>query len=352
MKTNKENYKNILPKIIFVVVLLLLVMTISVSLSDFNLLIKKISEIKIGYFLTALLISLIALLLNAFSSQIVLRAINKEISFKQGFLIQSIEPFFNGITPFSSGAQPFQLYYYHKNNVDGEQATSVLVVNFILFQLVSVLLTTIGLIIFWDKISELALHLKIAILIGFSINTTILVGLFLLAYVRGVYRLFEIIFSFFERFKFSQKLAAKLKSKTFNFVNNFQKGVKFLFTKKRVFILSSTIKLLSLIFIYSTTILLSKSLGFNFTLNENIYLIVVSLIATTTMMFVPLPGASGGTEYAFNFLLSNLIIGSHLITLLMLLWRMTTYYFGILVGLIGYIFLKKEGNNNENRNIY
>ncbi len=352
VENSNNNKKNkILPKILIVVIILLKVMTIVVSLSDIDLLIKDLGEIKLIYFSSALFISFIALSLNALSAHIILRAINKDISLKTGFIIQTTETFFNGITPFSSGAQPFQLYYYHKHKVDSEEATSVLVVNFILYQIVSVLLTTIGLIYFWDVISNLATHVKVSIIIGYTINSTILIGLFLLAYIKSAYKLFESILGLFEKFKFTRNIAGKLKVKTFDFVKDFQKGTKFLFTKKRVFILSSLVKLVYLILLFSTTILLSKSLGLNFSFNENIYLMTVSIVASTTMMFVPLPGASGGTEYAFNFMLSNLVIDSNILMLLMLLWRTITYYFGMLYGFIGYLFLKKE-DKIENRNIH
>src|SRR5690606_22212221 len=99
--------------------------------------------------------------------------------------------------------------------------------------------TTVGLIIYWQDILD-AMGLNIIyVLLGYSINTLILVGLFLLAYVKKAYVLFEKLFEFFERFKWTKKRATILKSKTLGFVVKFQDGVKFLFGKKRVFILGS-----------------------------------------------------------------------------------------------------------------
>lgn len=344
MEEKQQNQRKIWLNIIIVVVILLTVLTVVGSMHDLNALLLTLQQIDMTYFFIALLLGLVSFFLMSLSSQIVLRALNKELPYLTGFLIQAVEPFFNGITPFSSGAQPFQLYYYHKHKVEGNQATSILVVNFILFQIVSVLLTTLGLIIFWQEISN-ALGLNIIyLMVGYSINTLILVGLFLLAYVKKAYILFEKLFQFFERFKWTKKRAAILKSKTLGFVVKFQDGVKFLFGKKRVFILGSFVKLLSLLVLYSTTIFIALSLGYTFSLSENIFMIVAGLLAVTTMMFVPLPGASGGTEVAFAGLMSALFIDSEIIlslVSLMLIWRVTTYYFGMMYGVVAYIILQR-----------
>jgi uncharacterized membrane protein YbhN (UPF0104 family) len=49
--------------------------------------------------------------------------------------------------------------------------------------------------------------------------------------------------------------------------------------------------------------------------------------------FVPIPGATGGLEYAFTQFFGVFIIDPAL-TLIMLLWRTTTYYLGVIVGAI------------------
>lgn len=339
--TKQTSQKKIWLNITVVLVILLLLMTIVGSLNDFEQILVTIGQVNIGFLVLALLMAFTSFLLMSLSTNIVLRALNKNISYGTGFLIQTVEPFFNGITPFSTGAQPFQVYYYHKFNVPANEATSVLVVNFILFQLVTVLLSSLGFIIFFNQILSVLGNMMIYVIIGYSINTVILVGLFLLAYIPTVHILFEKLLSLFEKIKWTKKLATKLKAKAFNFVGQFQSGVHFLFKKKRVFILSSLTKLISIILLYSTTILIVMSLGLSTNTPDGIYMIVSGLLAVTTMMFVPLPGASGGTEVAYTLLLGQMINSVELVTI-MLLWRLITYYFGMLYGFIGYILLQNK----------
>ena len=137
---------------IVVVVILLTLFTIVGSLNDFNEIFSTIKTMDNRFLWLAFGASFLSFVFLSISNHIVLRALNKEISLVDGFLIQSIETFFNGITPFSSGAQPFQLYYYTKMGVASNQATSVLAVNFIIFQTVSVTLSTIGMAIYFQDI--------------------------------------------------------------------------------------------------------------------------------------------------------------------------------------------------------
>src|SRR5690554_966319 len=325
---------------VIVFVILLTLFTIVGSLNDFNEIFSIVKTMDTGLIWIALALSFFSFIFLAISNHIVLRALNKEISLTDGFLIQSIETFFNGITPFSSGAQPFQLYYYHKMGVPSNEATSVLAVNFIIFQSTSVFLTTFGLIIYFQEILNVMGSNIIYILIGYTINTTILVGLFLLAYVKSAYELFEALFIFFERFKWTKKGAYKLRMKTENYVGKFQGGVKFLFTKKRVFILSSLTKLISLILLYSTTVIIFRALSQTTSTSTAFYMFFSGIMAVTTMMFVPLPGASGGTELFFSLLLAGVGLLSVQIVTVMLIWRIVTYYLGMLFGFIGFLLLK------------
>ena len=57
--------------------------------------------------------------------------------------------------------------------------------------------------------------------------------------------------------------------------------------------------------------------------------------------FVPIPGGAGGLEYGFNNFYGNFIGGSSL-GVIMILWRVVTYYFGLIIGAIAVNMKDKE----------
>ena len=62
-------------------------------------------------------------------------------------------------------------------------------------------------------------------------------------------------------------------------------------------------------------------------------------------MFVPVPGGTGGLEYAFTNLYKNFMSGGVLGSL-MLVWRFLTYYLGLFTGAI-LLALKKKGSTKQ-----
>jgi uncharacterized membrane protein YbhN (UPF0104 family) len=58
--------------------------------------------------------------------------------------------------------------------------------------------------------------------------------------------------------------------------------------------------------------------------------------------FVPIPGGSGGIEYAFVAFFGFYITGSTLMAML-LIWRFITYYLSLLIGGLVIIFNRDGG---------
>ena len=57
--------------------------------------------------------------------------------------------------------------------------------------------------------------------------------------------------------------------------------------------------------------------------------------------FVPIPGGTGGLEYGFVQFYGNFVSGG-VLNAMMLVWRVITYYFGMLIGGIALNFMRKE----------
>ena len=257
----------------------------------------------------------------------------KEISFNKIFKIVFITQFFDGITPSSSGGQPYQIYAFKKENIHLVDATNIAIQNFIVYQIALVLLGLIAVLSnkYLNLFNDLGI-IKNLILLGFIINVIVIIGLFSLAFMR---KLNKIIM------KFIIKLLAKLKiiknkDKIINNLNEsieqFHEGAKTLLKNKTDFIKTIFFNFMALLLFYSIPVLIIFGLGDYHSMN-----VLESIIASAHVMligsFIPIPGASGGLEYAFTRFYGVFITGTTL-TLVMLLWRTLTYYLGVIIGSI------------------
>ena len=76
----------------------------------------------------------------------------------------------------------------------------------------------------------------------------------------------------------------------------------------------------------------------------------MSIVACSYVMligsFVPIPGGTGGIEYGFTKFYGNFVTGSTL-SVIMILWRAITYYFGLILGAIVVNIKEKENQKCE-----
>lgn len=257
----------------------------------------------------------------------------KEMSFLKVFKIVFITQFFDGITPSSSGGQPYQIYAFKKDGIQLVDATNIAIQNFIVYQIALVLLGLIAVIInkYLNLFNNLGI-IKNLIMLGFIINVVVIIGLFSLAFMRKLNRVIM---------KFMVKILAKLKvikdkEKIINNLNEsieqFHEGAKTLLKNKVEFIKTIFFNFMALLLFYAIPVLIIFGLGDYQSMN-----VLESVVASAHVMligtFIPIPGASGGLEYAFTQFYGVFISGATL-TLVMLLWRTLTYYIGVIMGAV------------------
>ena len=94
---------------------------------------------------------------------------------KESLEISTMTKFFNGITPFSSGGQPFQIYELKFNGVKIAHGTAIIIENLIIFQISLALWTLVATIInTFLHIINLNSFLGILLISGIVVNTILL----------------------------------------------------------------------------------------------------------------------------------------------------------------------------------
>ena len=124
---NKYSFKSILNKIILGLAITILILLLIIFLTtDINAIKAAFANINIGYLFAAIGLTVLYFLLSPITTCILTKAKKCDISMLDTFLIGNTEHFFNGITPFATGGQPFQVYSYSRLGIRSEEHTSEL----------------------------------------------------------------------------------------------------------------------------------------------------------------------------------------------------------------------------------
>ncbi|MCM1370771.1 MAG: flippase-like domain-containing protein [Clostridium sp.] len=312
------------------------------SLKDnFFLIINELKHIDYFFLIIALIIVIFYYILRSFSLYEFIKTANKDIKFISVVRLILMMTFFDGVTPFASGSQPFQIYYLKKKGVTIADATNITIQNFIVYQLALVLFGVFAIISnYMFNIFTVNSLLKNLVLLGFITNLLVTIGLFMLAFLKRFNKfVVKIIITLLYKLKIVKNKEEKIKEFEEQLIE-FNLGAKELLKNKNLFLKGIFFNILSLSFLYSVPLFILFSLN-DFT-SINLF---NSIVTTSYVMligsFVPIPGGTGGLEYGFIAFFSNFLIGEKL-TAAMLVWRVATYYFGILIGALALIKRRKK----------
>lgn len=346
MNSNKMSKRKIILNLIIIILLLGGLISISLKFSDYDVIKKSFENINGINLLYAILCSIGFCFFSGYAGYLLIKNRRTKMRNRLALYINNTEMFFNGITPFQMGSQPFIVYYYLKNEVDGEDTTSTILFNTILFQFVSIVISTISIFIFYQSIYQ-KIGAKVAIIwVGWAINLMLFLGLLSVVYIPGFYKFVISLFKLLAKIKPLKKPMEKLIKKTPQTVINTQKTIKGILKNPWETITLVIVKAISVVFYCSIAFFAARALKHEVLAVDYGYLFVISISSSVLMGWIPLPGASGGTEGAFVLLLSFFSFKSGLqlteseAVSVMLLWRFVAYYFSIIYGLFFLILTK------------
>ena len=243
-----------------------------------------------------------------------------------------ITQFFNAVTPFATGGQPFQVYTLKKDGITVTNGTNIIMQNFIVYQVALVFLGVLA--ILYNSIFHIFEEvnvLKHLVTLGFMMNTIVVVFLFVIAFGKKINAfILKYVIQLLDRFHLVKNKTEKLQ-KWESYIENFHVGAKRLLADKKMFIFTVLANFLSLICLY--LIPLAILYGMN---HYNIHVINCLASSAYTMLigsFVPIPGGTGGLEYGYTKFFGHFVKGT-ILNASMLLWRGITYYLGLIIGAI------------------
>jgi len=326
--------KKINKKLNIFILILVTILVLYFALKDnFKEVINQIVTMNLWYLLLALLLLFTFYIFKSLSMYSFCKKINKNFKFSQSIQLILRTQFFNAVTPFATGGQPYQIIYLKQCGIDYASSTGIVLENFIVYQIALVVLGLIALLT--NQILNLYnsnIVLTRLIALGFIINTAVIVIMFLVAFSRKMNK--KIIgfgITILTKLRLVKNKEQKLKEWDTN-INNFYDSAKELLKDKKTFIGNILFNFIALCSIYMIPVFILYAMG-----EFKVISIGIAVITSAYVMimgsFVPIPGGSGGLEYGFIAFYGNFITGSKL-SALMLVWRFVTYYFGMVLGAI------------------
>lgn len=297
------------------------------------------------YLILAVASMLVYMTMEAGTLHLMVKHYDHHGRFTDDFKLAIATLFFNGITPFSTGGQPFQIYILSKRKrLDTARATSASIQNFIAYQLVLVMMGLFALI--WGLPiafqGPYGSFLSITIGVGFALNVGVVLLLLAVAYSEKITnRLLMVAIWALHFFKSPQAIQNKRTSWQ-ETIELFHDNVLLVLSRPISFLKVIGLNVIKLLSLYLITFLVLKALGI-----EDVSLISALGMSACVMLItsmIPIPGASGGAEAGFTVMF-GLLIGKE-VAAVMILWRAITYYLGILVGMVVYYsnFAFKKGH--------
>ena len=139
---------------------------------NFDEIVHEIMHVNVWWLLVGVFLFLGSLFLRSISLCSLVKEFKPSFNMKGTFHLALVTQFFNAVTPFATGVQPFQVYYLKKKNISLTNSTNIIIQNFIVYQIALVILGTVAILSnhFFHIFKEVGV-LKELVTLGFVINT-------------------------------------------------------------------------------------------------------------------------------------------------------------------------------------
>ena len=267
------------------------------------------------------------------------RKFKKNYSAGNGIVVAFTGTFFSGITPSATGGQFGQAYILKKQGISYSDGASMLWADFIIYQTTMMIYVTI---LFFTKFFGFASRSGwfTLVLAGYVVNFVVIFGLYTMALFPKAYiRLSQWAVRVLGKLRILKDPQKTLESWTLQ-MTSFTTEIKKLSQDKKAIIECMLINIVRLTMLYALPYVIARMLHIDLRADQLIDVVALSSFVTMANSFIPIPGASGGTEMMFSILFSPLM-GS-LTSAVLILWRVSTYHIILVAG--GILFMAAKAH--------
>lgn len=335
-KSNTSKKGTIIKVVIVLIIAIFTVFTIF-QMDDVGNILETLKNVHVGFLFGALGLLAIYIILNPLTLHILSKESGQKTKYGDNFMVASIEFFFNGITPFAVGGQPFQVLSYKKLGVPVSKSTGLIMLNYVVYQMSICIMCLLSLIYYKDFANEPGI--TVLLVTGFAINFLVLAIFLLLGTSKTARNVMIKIVNLIFSIKFLRSKAEKTKEGFTKYCDDAQFVFKEIFSKIWSFIACLFIKVITLCVYFVIPLVILKSLGVDIGVDSWFYVICMTTFSVAMTCFIPTPGAAGGIEFAFMTIFAVIPGVSAVAASGVLLWRFITYYCLMIFSFITYLIL-------------
>jgi glycosyltransferase 2 family protein len=285
--------------------------------------------IDLRFFVLLLGLWVLTLSADAFSISLFIRGTEERLSLKAAYRTAVTRIFFNILTPFGFGGQPFMVYLLSKEGVSPGKGSTIAVTRLMILSAYTQIGAVLSFFFYDGKLSEIP-SLRGFFLIAGTIGAVITGTVFAsLLYPHLMIKLVNLAGKVLHRLKIVPDIT-RFKRKVVHEGAVARKSFKRFFRRNnfRVFLMG----MLSTFLLYAAQLLTLLVIlrGLNITV-EFWTGISLSAILLFAMLFLPTPGAAGLGEGAFILIFTG-TIPQYLIGIALVIWRLFFHYLTALVG--------------------
>ncbi len=267
----------------------------------------------------------------------------KNYSYREGLQVAFVGSFFSGVTPSATGGQFGQAYILKNQGLKLSEGASILWMDFIIYQTTMLAYTSVLMLIkgmyYYEKFS----HLFVLIVIGYIMNSAVIVFLFTMAKFPNVYiKVSRFVLLFLGRIKVVKQPENVIKAWNIQ-LSLFTSEIKKIKKLKVEVVKCVVLNIFRLTILYSLPFFIAYQLGVDLQVIGLLDVIAMTSFVYLSMVFFPVPGGSGGTEGVFISIFAS-SYGLVMTNSIMILWRFATYHFIVLIGGLTFLVLKCRYN--------
>lgn len=287
------------------------------------------------YLLLLIVVFALTILIDSFRAACLLHQSTKKWQFPLCYKMVVLGRYWDGITPLSSGGEPFQIYYLSKNKVKAGATISVTIARYILFQLGWLLMSIVAT-IYSSKFYETN-FVSVASFIGFALNASMLIGTWILSRSKKLGKILVAKVLKLLHKMHIVKNYEKQYEKVMTTVTNFQDAMA-QYTKNIWWFLAQLLsQLIQFVFQYTMPYLIYLLLGGTPDISIWLMMLMLTVLIDLASSFIPLPGGTGMSEVSFTIVFNSIFPNGTAFWGL-LIWRFITYYVILIQGLVVSIY--------------